>query len=162
MQSEAERVRQMLEPTVGGLGYELVGVELQGSGARTLLRLYIDAEAGVTVEDCARVSHQVSGVLDVEDPIRGPFTLEVSSPGVERPLFTPQHYERFAGYRVRVKLEVPVEGRRNVTGHLLGCREGCVIVLEDGVERRLPLQAIRRAHLAPETPRGPAVKGSRQ
>jgi ribosome maturation factor RimP len=161
MRAEAERVRRMLEPTVTGLGYELLGVELQGSGARALLRLYIDAPSGVSVDDCARVSHQVSGVLDVEEPIRGPFTLEVSSPGVERPLFTPAQYERFTGERVRVKLEVPVEGRRNVTGQLLGCREGCVLVLEDGVERRLPLEAIRRAHLAPDLDGRPAVKRPR-
>ena len=118
------------------------------------MRLYIDAPDGVTVDDCARVSHQVSGVLDVEDPIRGPFTLEVSSPGFERPLFTPEHFERFAGERVKVKLDLPVDGHRSVTGTLLGYRDGCVVVLEDGVEKRLPLDAVRRAHLAPESDPG--------
>jgi ribosome maturation factor RimP len=146
--AEAERIRRLLEPSVSGLGYELLGVEWQG-GARGLLRLYIDAPAGVTLADCERVSHQVSGVLDVEDPIRGGYTLEVSSPGAERPLFTPEHYARFAGERVRLKLAVPVAGRRTVTGELRGLENGHVIVVEDGVERRLPVEAVRRAHLAP-------------
>ena len=150
MRNEAERLRRLLEPSVVGLGYELVGVELQGQGVRSLLRLYIDRPEGVTLEDCERVSRQVSGVLDVEDPIRGAYTLEVSSPGLERPLFTPAHFDRFAGERVKVKLDVPVEGRRSVTGVLRAMREGCVVVLEDGVERVLPLDAIRRAHLAPD------------
>ena len=154
MRAEADRIRRLLEPSVTGLGYELLGVELQGRGAGALLRLYIDTPDGVTVDDCARVSHQVSGVLDVEEPIRGAFTLEVSSPGLERPLFTPEQFERFAGERVKVKLDLPVDGRRSVTGMLQGCREGCVLVLEDGVEKRLPLDAIRRAHLAPEPASG--------
>lgn len=150
MRNEAERLRRLLEPSVVGLGYEFVGVELQGRGGRSLLRLYIDRSEGVTVDDCERVSRQVSGVLDVEDPIRGAYTLEVSSPGLERPLFTPEHFERFAGERVKVKLDIPVEGRRSITGVLRAMREGCVVVLEDGVERVLPLDAIRRAHLAPD------------
>jgi ribosome maturation factor RimP len=150
MRNEAERLRRLLEPSVVGLGCELVGIELQGQGLRSLLRLYIDRPEGVTLDDCERVSHQVSGLLDVEDPIRGAYTLEVSSPGLERPLFTPAHFERFVGERIKVKLDVPVEGRRSVTGVLRGMREGCVVVLEDGVEKVLPLDAIRRAHLAPE------------
>ena len=149
MRSDAERIQRLLEPTVTGLGYELLGVELQGRGTGSVLRLYIDGPEGVTLDDCERVSRQVSAVLDVEDPIRGSFTLEVSSPGLERPLFAPAHFERFAGERVTVKLDVPVDGHRSVTGTLQGCRDGVVIVLEDGVERRLPLDVIRRAHLAP-------------
>ncbi len=151
MRNEAERLRRLLEPSVAGLGYELLGVELQGQGTRSLLRLYVDRAEGITLDDCERVSRQVGAVLDVEDPIRGAYTLEVSSPGIDRPLFTPAHFERFAGERVKVKLEVPVEGRRSVTGTLSGWVDGCVVVLEDGVERRLPLDAIRRAHLAPES-----------
>jgi ribosome maturation factor RimP len=153
MRNEADRLRRLLDPSVAGLGYELLGVELQGQGARSLLRVYIDRPEGITLDDCERVSRQVSAVLDVEDPIRGAYTLEVSSPGFDRPLFTPAHFERFAGERVKVKLDVPVEGRRSVTGTLRGVVDGCVVVLEDGVdgvERRLPLDAIGRAHLAPE------------
>jgi ribosome maturation factor RimP len=150
MRADAERVRALLEPSVIGLGYELVGVELQGRGARTLLRLYIDGPEGITLDDCERVSRQVGAVLDVEDPFRGPFTLEVSSPGADRPLFTPRDFERFAGARVRVKLEVPVGGRRKVTGVLQGCTDGAVVVVEEGTELRLPLAAVREARLVPE------------
>jgi ribosome maturation factor RimP len=150
MRAEAERIRRLLEPSVTGLGYELVGVEVEGPSAHTVVRVYIDRAEGVTLDDCERVSHQVSGVLDVEDPIRGPFTLEVSSPGLERPLFLPEHFLRFAGQRARVKLDPPVEGRRNVTGVLVGFHEGCVVIREDQVERRLPFDAVRRARLAPE------------
>lgn len=150
MRVDAERLSALLDPSVRGLGYELVGVELHGRGGQTLLRVYIDTPGGVTVDDCERVSRQVSSVLDVEDPIRGPFTLEVSSPGVDRPLFTPEHFQRFAGQRVRVRLAVPLEGRRKVSGVLLGWQDGYVSVLEEGVERRLPLDAIRDARLVPE------------
>ncbi len=115
-----------------------------------MLRVYIDSPDGITVEDCERVSHQVSGVLEVEDPIRHGYTLEISSPGVERPLFTPAHFERFAGEKIRVRLAVAVDGRRNVTGILKGIEKGKVVVLEEGVEIRLPLEAIGRAQLVPE------------
>lgn len=150
MRRRQEHLQSVLEPAVRALGYELVGIEYSPRGEGGLLRMYIDSPDGVSIDDCERVSHHVSGVLDVEDPIRGSYTLEVSSPGVDRPLFTPEHFERFAGERVRIRLHVLVEGRRSITGILKGFSDGYVIVDEEGAERRLPLEAISRARLVPE------------
>ncbi len=144
-------LQALIEPAVTVLGYELVGVVFSPSGKGSLLRVYIDSEEGITADDCGRVSHQVSGLLDVEDPIPGHYTLEVSSPGLERPLFTPEHYRRFSGERVQIKLRVPVQGRRKVAGILQGCEEGNITVVEDGEAIVLPLDAVGKAHLDPET-----------
>ncbi len=139
----------LLEPAVSRLGYELVGVEYHG-GRRAVLRLYIDREGGVSVEDCQRVSRQVSGLLDVEDPIPGPYTLEVSSPGLDRPLFREADFQRFAGREVRIRTDVPLEGRRNFRGVLRGLRGGEVLVEVDGAELALPVERIEQARLVPE------------
>ncbi len=150
MRRRHERLQTLIEPCVTALGYELVGLEFVPRGGGGLLRVYIDSPEGITVEDCERVSHQISGVLDVEDPIRGAYTLEVSSPGIDRPLFTPEHFERFAGERVSVRLDVPIQGRRKITGVLQGLSDGEVVVLENGEEWRLPMAAISKAQLVPE------------
>lgn len=142
--------RNIIEPVVAGLGYELVGVEYHPAGRHSLLRIYIDATEGVTVDDCARVSHQVSGVLDVEDPIAGQYTLEVSSPGLDRPLFTPGDFDRFSGHSARIRLDAPLDGRRKFTGQLLGTEDGFVRIRVDGEEFRLPLINIEQARLVPE------------
>lgn len=144
------RLQSLLEPAVEALGYELVGLELQRGRKHSLLRVYIDSEAGIGVDDCERVSHQVSGVLDVEDPIEGGYTLEVSSPGLDRPLFTARHFERFAGREVRIRVSELLEGRRRFRGELRGFREGNVVIVEDGVERVIPHDVIRSARLVPD------------
>jgi ribosome maturation factor RimP len=133
------------------MGYELVGVEyFQRSARSSLLRVYIDQERGVTLDDCAAVSHQLSGVLDVEDPVPGNFDLEVSSPGLDRPLFTLEHLARFRGHRARVKLATKLAGRRNFEGKL-GEVRGEVLVLDLGPEvRELPLDLIDTVRLVPE------------
>lgn len=142
------RLQVLLEPVVTALGYELVGIEQVTSGRRGLVRLYIDHPPGVTVDDCERVSRQVSAVLDVEDPIAGGYVLEVSSPGLDRPLYTAAHYARFAGRRARLQLRAPLEGtQRNFTGTLLGLDEDKVMVNVDGVEHRIPLAQIAKARL---------------
>ena len=146
-----ERLQGLLEPVVTGLGYEWVGLEFLSAGARSTLRVYIDLDGGISVEDCERVSRQVSAVLDVEDVIRGQYTLEVSSPGLDRPLFTPEHYRRFAGSEVRLQLRDLVQGRRKLDGRLVGIDAGGeVTVLADGVEYRIPLANIAKARLKPE------------
>ena len=141
----------LLEPVVSAMGYELVGVERLAQRHSTLVRLYIDRDDGITLSDCERVSHQISGVLDVEDPIRGAYTLEISSPGLDRPLFTPAHFERFTGCRATIRLLRPLQGRRKLTGLLRGLREGKVLLEENGIEYSLPYEQIEKARLVPET-----------
>ncbi len=142
-----EIVRGAVEP----LGYELVGVEYlsQGRGG-SLLRIYIDHENGIGVDDCAKVSHQVSGVLDVEDPIQENYSLEVSSPGLDRPLFFENDFVRFAGHRVSVRLRTKLHDRRRYEGVLKGVQDGNVLVVVDGEEAVLPLDLIDKARLVPE------------
>ena len=112
----ADKVLSILNPSVTDLGYELLGVEYVPSGKHSVLRLYIDSESGIGVDDCEVVSRQVSAIMDVEDPISGQYNLEVSSPGIERPLFSVSHYMRFLGHDVRLRTYRPIEGRRKFTG----------------------------------------------
>jgi ribosome maturation factor RimP len=133
------------------MGYELVGVEYfqRGSGG-AVLRVYIDHEKGITLDDCSAVSHQLSGVLDVEDPIPGHYDLEVSSPGLDRPLFTTEHYERFRGRAVRLKLVAKLDGRRKLEGRLAGVRSDAVLLHVEGEDLEIPLAMIASARLVPE------------
>jgi len=112
----ADKVLSILNPSVHDLGYELLGVEYVPSGKSSILRLYIDSEKGIGVDDCEVVSRQVSAIMDVEDPISGEYNLEVSSPGIERPLFSIVHYMRFLGHEVRIKTYRPIKGRRKFNG----------------------------------------------
>jgi ribosome maturation factor RimP len=144
-----EQLLSLLEPPVGALGYELVDVEFAPSGAGGVLRLYIDAPAGISVEDCERVSHRVSDVLDAEDPIPGAYTLEVSSPGLDRILRTREHFERFRGSRIKVQLALPIDGRRRFTGALTGVGESTIEMEVDGAAVQLPLAQIQKARVVP-------------
>ncbi len=150
MTQAAKQMAELLEPGVNALGYELLGLEYLSQGRHSVLRLFIDRPDGITVEDCERVSHQVSGVLEVEDPIKGQYTLEVSSPGLDRPLFKPAHFERFVGEQVQVRLVRPLDGRRKFKGQLLGLRDGSVVIELDGEELVLPWEDIEKAHLVPQ------------
>jgi ribosome maturation factor RimP len=140
-------VRGVVEP----MGYELVGVELRpGERGGELLRVYIDREGGILLDDCSAVSHQLSGVLDVEDPIKGEYSLEVSSPGLARPLFELAHFSRFAGSKAKVKLASPIDGRRNFTGILSGVEGEEVLLQVDNELVRLDFNRIDSAKLVPE------------
>ena len=150
MGAGSARLNALIGPAVEGLGYEFVGLQFMRQRRQSLLRVYIDSNAGVTLGDCARVSDQLSGLLDVEDPINGAYSLEVSSPGLDRPLFSEQHFERYRGARVRVKMSVPIGGQRNFSGTLDGCRDGAVILLRDGREHALPIEDVSIARLIPE------------
>jgi ribosome maturation factor RimP len=145
-----DSVQKPIEAAVQGLGYELVGVEYLPQGRRSLLRVYIDAPEGVTVDDCERASHQISGALDVDDPIRGQYVLEVSSPGLDRPLFTAEQFRRFTGSRVKLRLSPPLEGRRNFSGVLQGVRDDVVVVAQEDGEVEIPFHHIDQARLVPE------------
>lgn len=143
-----ERLTQLLEPVITGLGYELVGLEYHPNRKRGVLRIFIDSPSGIGVDDCARVSHQVSGVLDVEDPLPGEYNLEVSSPGLDRPIFKPEDFNRFAGERVRLRLQGTLDGRRRFRGRLIGLEGDDVVVEEpDGGTARVPLDRVDKAHV---------------
>lgn len=141
----------LVRSAVDALCYELVGVEyLSQSRSGHLLRIYIDSEQGVGLEDCERVSHQVSGVLEVEDPISGEYALEVSSPGLDRPLFERSHFEQFAGQRARVKMNSVLDGRSNYRGVILEIDGEDLMMRVEGESVRLPLAQISAARLVPE------------
>ena len=144
-----EKLRRPIEAAVQGLGYELVGIEYHPQGRRSLLRVYIDTPAGVNVDDCERASRQISSALDVDDPIPGQYMLEVSSPGLDRPLFTAEHFQRFSGNRVKLRVSPPLDGRRNFSGVLVGMRDDAVVVVQDDEEVEVPLQHIEQARLVP-------------
>ena len=114
----ADKVFSTINPIVIDMGYELLGIEYVTSGKHSVLRLYIDCEEGIGVNDCETVSRQVSSIMDVEDPINGQYNLEVSSPGIERPLFVIAHYQRFLGYDIRLRTYRPIDGKRNFTGSI--------------------------------------------
>jgi ribosome maturation factor RimP len=140
----------LLEPGVESLGFELLDVEYRSEASRNTLRLYIDQPGGVTVDDCGDVSHHVSGLLDVEDPIPEAYYLEVSSPGERRPLRKRSHFEQFAGERAKIELAHDIDGRRRFTGTLEGITEdGRVQITVDQTPVELPFSDITRAHLAP-------------
>ncbi len=125
------------------------GVEYFPAGRQAMLRIYIDAPDGVTVEDCERVSHQLSGVLDVEEPIRHDYTLEVSSPGLDRVLFKPEQYFTYLGADVDVRLKFPLEGLRKVVGRLVAASESEVVIEAEDAAVTVPTEQIRRTRLVP-------------
>lgn len=150
MSARLQQLEDILRPVVEGLGYEFWGVEFRSQGKHSLLRLFIDdAEKGISVEDCETVSRQVSGVLDVEDPISTEYTLEVSSPGMDRPLFRIEQFEAFAGHMAKIKLRMAFEGRRNFEGQLRGVEDGDVVIIVDDHEYLLPFESIERASIVP-------------
>jgi ribosome maturation factor RimP len=145
-----EELGKLLEPTIEGLGYELADLELRIGGRDGVVRLFIDkADGPVGLEDCETVSRQVSAFLDVEDPLPGHYVLEVSSPGLDRRLTKYEHFERFTGEDVRVKLRFPLEGRRNFRGALISATAELIEVEVDGESHSLPIATIESARLVP-------------
>jgi ribosome maturation factor RimP len=143
-----ERVRELIDPAVTAMGYVLWGVVTISQGRHnSTLRIYIDGPEGVGVDDCARVSHQVSGILDVEDPIPTRYTLEVSSPGLDRPLFTLEQYRQFTGSSVKLRLRAPFKGQRNFSGVLAGTENDEIVLRVDDEELLLPLESIEKANI---------------
>jgi len=149
-----DALMRLLEPPIEALGFELLDLELAQAGRGGVLRIFIDRvnepDAGVTVDDCAAVSHAVSEVLEVEDPIKGNYTLEVSSPGFDRILRKRAHFERFVGERVAAELKLPLEGRRRFVGTLKSIGNDSILVEVDGRPYELPFERIQKARLRPQ------------
>lgn len=151
MSSLEQRLTEMLEPTVESLSFELLGVEFVRAGKHSTLRLFIDHADGINVDHCAEVSRQVSAILDVEDPISTEYNLEVSSPGLDRPLFKLSHFENVIGQDVTVKLNIPYEGRRNFKGPLVAVEDdGYVVVQVDAEQFALPIEMVAKANVVPK------------
>jgi ribosome maturation factor RimP len=150
-----DALMRLLEPPIEALGYELVDIEFAQAGRTGVLRIFIDAGAkdsgaGITVEDCANASHAVSEVLETQDPIKGHYTLEVSSPGFDRILRTRAHFERFVGERIFAELKLPIDGRRRYAGVLKSVAGDTIVMEVDGKAHSLPLERIQKARLRPE------------
>jgi len=165
--SVQEDLVRLIRPVVEQLGYEFVGLEYLSNPKNRLVRIYIDRSDdgsvdssddssenrepdGISVDDCAKVSHEVSALLDVEDPISGEYSLEVSSPGIERPLFEPAHYRQFVGERATVHLFAPVENRRKIKGVIVEADDARVVMESDGQRLEVAYADIRRANLKPD------------
>lgn len=141
----------LMSPAVQALGLELLGIEYAPSSHRSVLRLYIDVEGRhVTLDDCAAVSREVGALLDVDDPIQGNYVLEVSSPGFDRPLFKPEHFQRFLGQQAKIALHLPQDGRRRFTCRLVSVEGDLITVEQDGKEFRLAHDNIAKARLMPD------------
>ncbi len=144
------KVEKLLKSAIEDLGYELIGLEYGGRGRGMLLRIYIDNKAGIQVSDCEVASRRVSAILDVEDIIAGHYDLEISSPGLDRPLFKEEHYRRFISRRVKVVMAAPQSGRRRFTGVLQGFSGEQIIIEADDEVFELPFAGVASARLVPE------------
>ena len=151
MPASDDRLKQVLEPVVTALGCDLWGLELQMGGKSKLLRVYIDREeTGVDIDDCEKVSRQASAILDVEDLIRGEYVLEVSSPGMDRPLYELDQYARYLGEQISLRLRFPYEGRRNYKGLLKAVEGDEIVLVATDNEFLFPVEGIERANLIPQ------------
>lgn len=150
MKQAPEHLVNLLEPIVEGMGYECVGIEYHPHPRHGLLRIYIDSEAGIQVDDCSKVSHQISGVLDVEDPISGNYQLEVSSPGADRPFFKIEQFEQFVGSTVAMNLFSAIQGRKKITGMIEKVEDGMILLQENGQLFTVPFNVISKARLVPD------------
>lgn len=144
------RLTALLEPLVTELGYEFVGLEYSSNPKHPVLVVYIDKPGGIAVEDCEATSREVAALLDVEDPIPGHYVLEVSSPGLDRPLFSPQQFARFAGEVAKISVFTPVSGRRKFKGRILSVDGNAIEIEQDGVAVILEHANIAKARLVPD------------
>lgn len=145
-----QKLQELVQDSICDLGFELVGIECQRSGRYLTVRLFIDKEGGVTVDDCADVSRQVSAIFDVEDPITDKYNLEVSSPGLDRPLFTLAHYQRFIGQDIVVHLRIPVADRRKWQGKLEKVEGDMITLIVDGKPQIFIFGNIQKANIIPK------------
>ena len=162
MAGKKSQLSDFLTPTVESLGFELSGLELLSPNRRPTLLLFIEADTGVSVDDCAKVSRHVGGVLDVEDPIAGDYTLEVSSPGIDRLLFKVDQYGLYIGEPIEVKLRFPFEGRRRFRGWLMGLEGQDVVARVQDHDYRHPLNHIQPARVQPRLDTGVTTTKSQE
>jgi len=162
-----DELEQLLRPAIEDLGLELVGIEFSSGAGGSLLRVYIDEpEQGVSIDDCERASREISALLDVNDPVAGRYTLEVSSPGLERPLFTMEHFRRFAGEQVKISVSLPVDGRRRFQGRIDDVEDDRITIDQDGTPVTIAHANVVKARLVPDyaalglAPERPGKKGS--
>jgi ribosome maturation factor RimP len=144
-----DELAKLLEPSIERLGYELADLEVRLGGKGGLVRVFIDKPEGIDLDDCEKVSLAVSALLDVEDPVPGNYNLEVSSPGLDRKLTKVEHFQRFEGETVKVKMRFPIEGRRRFRGTLVSSDDENIVVDVDGESHSLPLKTIDTARLVP-------------
>ncbi len=164
----AQQLTQLISPIVTTLGLECLGVEYGQHSSNSLLRIYIDvADRPVTVEDCEIVSREVSALMDVNDPISGHYTLEVSSPGLDRPLFTAAQFERFVGSVAKVSVSLPISGRKRFQGRILRVADQSIVLDQDGLEVTIGHDNVEKARLVPDfgpaapvRPRSPSKAGA--
>ena len=150
MDGQRNTLIDMLKPAVAALGYEFWGLEQIAAPGRPLLRIYIDNEAGVTLGDCERVSRRLTGILDAENPVRGSYVLEVSSPGLDRPLFSLDQFQRYLGREVRIRLGARLNGRRQIAGIIAEVGHDFVVITA-GTERfQIPMDLVGKARLVPD------------
>lgn len=149
MPVDTNEIARLIEPSLEAMGYRLVRVMQTGGLRRPTVQIMAERadEAAMTVDDCAEISRSVSALLDVADPIAGAYTLEVSSPGIDRPLVKPEDYDRFTGFGARLELNAPIDGRKRFRGRVLGRVGDTVRLAEPAGEIRLPLGAIGKAKL---------------
>ena len=147
MATREETIRKIVEPVVAALGFQLWGIEYLGQGRHTLLRVYLDKEGGINIEDCAEASRHISSILDVEDPISSEYTLEVSSPGLDRTLFTLEQMKAYVGATLKVRLTENFEGRRNFSGILKDVVNDEVVLTADGGELVFPYELVEKANI---------------
>ena len=150
MKQAPEHLVNLIEPIVEGLGYECVGIEFNPHPTHGMLRIYIDGPNGILLDDCSKVSHQLSGMLDVEDPIPGEYHLEISSPGADRPFFKLSQFQQYIGSTVTVSLFKPIDKRRKITGSIEAVEGDSVLLQENGLQYKVPFQAMSKARLVPE------------
>jgi ribosome maturation factor RimP len=145
----SDQLNELIKPIVEAMGCELWGIEHLSMGRYSTVKIYIDSQKGIDIEDCAKVSRQVSDLLDVEEPINGEYTLEVSSPGLNRRLFKLNHYAAFIGSEVRIRLKRPYEGQRKYSGQLRGVERDEIVLGYQEQEMLFPFEEIERANVVP-------------
>jgi ribosome maturation factor RimP len=147
MRRRTAELSEMLEPAITALGYTLWGIEYVPQGKHSLLRVYLDKEGGIDIEDCAQASRQISSILDVEDPISGEYTLEVSSPGIDRVLFNLDQFREYLGWYVQLRLTENFENRRKFAGQLKAIVDDEIVLIIGDEEYTIPYELIEKANL---------------